>query len=586
MRLDEATLTGLGVALGCGLLIGIERERRKGSGPRRAIAGVRTFTLASLAGAMAEALGQPLLVGAGGLLILLLAAIAYLHERRTPDRSDDPGVTTELALFVTFLLGVTAIERPGLAAGAAVVVAALLSARTRLHRFATDLLSAQELRDALLLAGAALVVLPIVPSRPIAWLAGVDPRRLWGLVVLLMLLQAAGYVAARVLGPRLGLALSGLASGFVSSTATIAAMGARARAEPGSLPACVSGALFSNVATLVQLGFVAAAVYPPALAVVGPSLGVGAVAAGASALLSLRTRSRSVPAAQPSGRAFSSRDAMVFAALLSAITATVSFATNRYGRAAADIGAALAGFVDVHAAAASIFSLAAGGKLSSTDVLPPLLIGFTTNTVSKLVAAWGTGGRRYVQHVAAGLLVLAAAVWAPWVAGRVSCRSNGDARDGPTRHGACVRRPVHEESRMSKSLIRSGSARRNRGGATAAGAGGSQPDPVGVSQRRHAHGSVHPASVGRRLSRALDACHHPLNRARGGANRPPLSARRPRNRRARGRAGPDARGRAGARRRERADRARTGHRARRRRSRRRHRGARGAGPAGASCCVG
>jgi uncharacterized membrane protein YhiD involved in acid resistance len=49
MGLGEATLTGLGVALGCGLLIGIERERRKGSGPRRAIAGVRTFTLASRA---------------------------------------------------------------------------------------------------------------------------------------------------------------------------------------------------------------------------------------------------------------------------------------------------------------------------------------------------------------------------------------------------------------------------------------------------------------------------------------------------------------------------------------------------------
>jgi len=84
------------VALGCGLLIGIERERRKGSGPTRALAGVRTFALASLAGAMAQALGQPLLVGAGALLILLLATIAYLHDRRAPGRNGDPGVTTEL----------------------------------------------------------------------------------------------------------------------------------------------------------------------------------------------------------------------------------------------------------------------------------------------------------------------------------------------------------------------------------------------------------------------------------------------------------------------------------------------------------
>jgi hypothetical protein len=177
MSFGAATLTGLGVALGCGLLIGIERERRKGSGPTPALAGVRTFTLASLAGAMAQALGQPLLVGVGALLILLLATIAYLHERRAPDRNVDPGVTTELALFVTFLLGVAAIEHPALAAGAAAVVAALLSARARLHRFSTDVLSTEELRDALLLAGAALVVLPLVPSRRTAGQFTVGRRR-------------------------------------------------------------------------------------------------------------------------------------------------------------------------------------------------------------------------------------------------------------------------------------------------------------------------------------------------------------------------------------------------------------------------
>jgi uncharacterized membrane protein (DUF4010 family) len=415
MSASEPTLVGLGVALGCGLLIGIERERHKGGGPARALAGVRTFTLASFGGATAQALGQPVLVGAGALLILLLAAIAYFHERGAVGHAADPGVTTELALFVTFLLGVTAIERPGLAAGAAVVVAVLLDARSRLHRFATDVLSADELRDALLLAGAALIVLPLVPSRPIDWLGGVDPRRLWELVVLLMMLQGAGYVALRIAGPRLGLALSGLASGFVSSTATVAAMGARARAEPALLPACVSGALCSNVATMVQLALVAGAVHPPALAVIAPSLGSGALVAGATALLSLRAQPVQARAEQPSGHAFSVRDALIFAVLLSALTAAVSLATARYGRAAADVGAALVGFVDVHAAAASVFSLAAGGKIPSVYVLLPLLVAFTTNTASKLVAAWGTGGYRYAVRVALGLLVLVVAVWTPWL---------------------------------------------------------------------------------------------------------------------------------------------------------------------------
>ncbi len=413
----DGTPLGLGVALGCGLLIGIERERRKGSGPTRALAGVRTFTLASLAGAIAQALGQPLLVGAGAALILALTVIAYRNERQARTSATDPGVTTELALFVTFLLGVTAIDHPSIAAGGAVVVAALLTARSELHRFSTEVLRADELRDALFLGGAALVVLPLVPNHPIDWLAGVNPRRLWGLVVLLMGLQAAGYVALRVAGAHLGFALSGLASGFVSSTATIAAMGARARAEPSLLSACVSGALFSNIATMLQLAVVAAALYPPALAAMAPSLGVGTLAAGGVAALSLRRQPSRVHATRPSGHAFSLPAALTFATLLTAVTAAVSFATAHYGASAAGAAAAFAGFVDVHAAAASAVSLAAGGKIPPGGVLLPVLIAWTTNSISKFVAAWGTGGRRYALRVGAGLLALAAAVWAPWLLG-------------------------------------------------------------------------------------------------------------------------------------------------------------------------
>lgn len=60
MALSETTLLGFAAALGAGLLIGIERERRNGTGPKRALAGVRTFALAALAGAGAQALEQPL----------------------------------------------------------------------------------------------------------------------------------------------------------------------------------------------------------------------------------------------------------------------------------------------------------------------------------------------------------------------------------------------------------------------------------------------------------------------------------------------------------------------------------------------
>jgi len=414
------TVIGIGVALGCGLLIGLERERRKGRGATRALAGVRTFALAALGGAIAQALRQPLLVAAGAALILALSVVAYRNATAghgSARKTFDPGVTTELALFVTFLLGVTAVDHPAIAAGGAALVALVLAARTELHRFATVQLTAEELRDALLFAGAALVVLPLVPDEPIPWLAEVNPRRLWGLVVLLMALQGAGYVAVRSFGARLGLAVSGLVSGFVSSTATVGAMGARARAEPELLRECVSGAIFSNVATILELGAVAVAVHPPSLATIAPSLAAGTVVAVTVAALSLRGGAARREVHRQPGRAFDVRAALLFATLLTGVTAVASFAAGRYGAAALDLVAALTGFADVHAAAASVLSLAAGGRTPEAAVLLPILLAFTTNTASKAVVARTTGGGRYTVRVGAGLAVLSAAVWAPWVLG-------------------------------------------------------------------------------------------------------------------------------------------------------------------------
>ncbi|WP_043817840.1 DUF4010 domain-containing protein, partial [Rubrivivax gelatinosus] len=226
----DATTTpialGLVSALGGGLLIGLERERRKGSGPDREPAGIRSFTLASLAGAFAQVIGEPLVVACGALAVLALAAVAYWRSQvvqRSP---------TELALFVTYLVGVVSMQLPLVGGGAAVVIAVLLAAQARLHRFATRVLTEAELHDALLLAALVLVVLPLLPATPVAWLGGLQPRTLGLLATLILVLQAAGHVALRFFGAAAGMALSGLLSGFVSSTATIASMGTRVRAEP------------------------------------------------------------------------------------------------------------------------------------------------------------------------------------------------------------------------------------------------------------------------------------------------------------------------------------------------------------------
>ncbi len=53
----DPVILSLVVALGIGLLIGTEREHRKGEGPDRSPAGLRTFALASITGASSFIVG-------------------------------------------------------------------------------------------------------------------------------------------------------------------------------------------------------------------------------------------------------------------------------------------------------------------------------------------------------------------------------------------------------------------------------------------------------------------------------------------------------------------------------------------------
>jgi uncharacterized membrane protein (DUF4010 family) len=106
------------------------------------------------------------------------------------------------------------------------------------------------LHDGLLLGAAALS--SIGARQAIGPYDAFNPFAIWRLVVLVMLIGAAGYIAVRVLGARLGLPVAGFASGFISSAATIAAMGSRARKDPPVMRSAVAGAVLSTLATVVR----------------------------------------------------------------------------------------------------------------------------------------------------------------------------------------------------------------------------------------------------------------------------------------------------------------------------------------------
>ena len=148
--------------------------------------------------------------------VFAFAALSYWSAR-----DQDPGLTTEAALVVTVLLGGFAMREPTHAAALGVIVAGLLTARTPLHRFVRSVLTEEEVRDGLIFAAATLVVLPLLPDKAMGPYGALNPRTIWIVVILVMAVSAFGYVLVRAVGARFGLPLAGLASGFISSSATI-----------------------------------------------------------------------------------------------------------------------------------------------------------------------------------------------------------------------------------------------------------------------------------------------------------------------------------------------------------------------------
>jgi len=404
-------ILGLGVALGVGLLIGVERERAKGTGPRRAAAGVRTFALLGLVGALAHMVGDIGILVAG--IFVTLGMLASYRRSQVAD----PGLTTEVAMLVTFFLGVLAMRSMPVAAGLGVVVALVLASKSTLHRFTRQVLSTQELHDLLLLTAAAFVVLPLLPDRPVDPWDAINPRKLWLLVVAVMAVSSAGYVALRAFGSTLGLALAGLAGGFVSSIATIAAMGDRAKASPQSSASFASAGLLSNVGTIIQLTVVFAALSPELLRhAAWPLAASGVVAVGAAVVASWRAFSTSNDGHSLAGnRPFEPRRVLAFVTILAAILLLAAIARHWLGAGSLPWILAASGLADVHAAAASAAQLVTTGQVDQDRALVAVLAALATNSLMKCVVAVLRGGRHYAMRVVPGIVLMvvafAATIW-------------------------------------------------------------------------------------------------------------------------------------------------------------------------------
>lgn len=402
ITIDALPLLPLGTALGVGLLVGAVRERRH---PDRATsAGLRTHALAALSGAVSLWLGLAVFV----VVVALAGLFAAMSYRLS--RAEDPGLTGEMTLVLTTLLGGLAVGLPALAGGLGVVVAALVYLKAPLHRLARERVSETEVRDGLVLLASALVVLPLVPDRSMGPFDVFNPAMLWRLVVLVMAISALGHVALRLVGNRWGLAVAGFFAGYVSSTAAVAGFGQRVRETPALRSPAVGAAMLANLASLSLFVPILLAVSPALLTQVAWELIAGGAVLLAGGLLGLRPDGQGEPPPTAQSRMFRFRHALVFAAVITGVL-FVSAALNAWlGPRGAMAGATVAALAEVHAAAVSVARLSAAGSFDADQARWAIVLLLAASSLAKSGVAFASGGAAYGLRVAVGLVAMVAAV--------------------------------------------------------------------------------------------------------------------------------------------------------------------------------
>jgi uncharacterized membrane protein (DUF4010 family) len=370
----------LALAAALGLLLGLEREWSQKP------AGIRTFALISLLGAVFSVIGSEALLVVGGVLVIvqgLVLAVDGLFD-------DDEGLslTTGVSMLVAYGVGVLVAEGFVLAGVVVAVLSSLLLVLKReLHTFAWGL-THEELRSATEFAILAFVVFPLLPVEPAELSAGsmsvtVELRIIWLMVVTVAGIGIVNYAIVQTYGGR-GIAVTGFFGGLASSTAVVGTMVDHVRQRPDAVSYAVAAILLADAAMalrnlVIAVAFTFGTNVDPLFEAIVP---LGAVIFG-SVIIAGLTADWSVSVEMSLDSPFSLRNALTFGALFLFIVIAGGLAQASLGSAGLYAASALTGLVSSAGATTSAVLLYRGGAIGPTTATIAILAATATSIAVK-----------------------------------------------------------------------------------------------------------------------------------------------------------------------------------------------------------
>lgn len=375
------------------------------------VAGIRTFGLAALTGGLVGLLAASLgavFAGLGLLGFAALVVLGYWLDTHPVAREPDRGMTTELALLTSFILGMSAtLGQPLIAAISAVIVTTLLGLKPLLHAW-LNRLSAKEINASLKFLLISVVLLPLLPNQGFGPWQAFNPYLTGWLVVLVSGLSFAGYIAIKLLGERQGIMLGSLLGGLVSSTATTLNLAQHARAKRFTPALLAAGILAASSIMFIRVAIEAGVVNPKLLTSLLPPLLIMSLTHLAGAFwLWQQSKTAALSPLNADGSTlnnpFELASALKFGLLLSAILVLSIGAREWFGDTGLYILAFVSGLADVDALTLSTARMSLD-SLAADTARNTILIATFTNTGIKLLLAYIIGGLALGLRVGAVVL--------------------------------------------------------------------------------------------------------------------------------------------------------------------------------------
>lgn len=402
MNLLTPFLLSLIVALGIGLIVGMEREFENLSGQEH-FAGLRGFAIMSMLGCVVTFLAVEFSVN----ILLVVAPMVFLfisvfHYSKI--QKENFGIVTELSLVLVFFLGVlSGLHYIKEAMAVAVIVSTLLTLKTK-FRETLSRITQDELFAFIKFIILSFLLLPFLPDKNYGPGEIINPRSIGFVIVIVSSLSFIGYFIIKFFGAEKGILFTAFFGGTFSSTAVTWVFSSRSKENDnlstqyatGIIIACA--VMFARV--LVVAGFFNITVFKWLLI----PCGLMAVSASIVAyVLKRKAASQTTSSPIQLGNPLDLSNVLLFCIQYVGITLFVYYAKIYLGTKGLLITGLVSGLADVDAINISM------SKLSLIQINPSIasiviLTAVMSNTIFKIGFTYFKGSKELRKKVIIGLI--------------------------------------------------------------------------------------------------------------------------------------------------------------------------------------